>query len=237
MRIVLVILLGSVTASPYSCGQADKKPPASSSASKQKQAVPKSAAQQKGKQPQPRDDALVPPIDLGDYVGRFGKHELSAIQYSYLDFTSDPRAEFHAHGEKVCASGCAASRHPTGVLSKAKYLWLLRRFAEQPMDETSPALEELMYYGRQTQMWMHKLGTGSLDEERTKLLRAELPRTHAMISFRIIDEYGEVRVYMPPTRVPLDRRHEFRMETKNLPPLITSGTVKRVGRYHLWTRL
>jgi hypothetical protein len=37
--------------------------------------------------------------------------------------------------------------------------------------------------------------------------------------------------------VPLDRRHVFKMDTKDLPPLITSGTVKRVGLHHLWTRL
>ena len=37
--------------------------------------------------------------------------------------------------------------------------------------------------------------------------------------------------------VPLDRRHEFDMQVNNVQPLITSGTVKRVGLYHLWNRL
>jgi len=52
-----------------------------------------------------------------------------------------------------------------------------------------------------------------------------------------LDEAGEVRSWLPATRVPLDRRHEFDMEVHDVQRLITSGTVKRVGLDHLWTRL
>jgi hypothetical protein len=136
-----------------------------------------------------------------------------------------------------CASGCTAHNHPTTELSKAKYHWLLRRFAEQPLDSSSPALESLMYFGRQTNLWMQREGTAPLDKSRVHLLKRELKKTHAYLTFRVVDEHGIVRVHVPRTRVPLDRRHVYSMDTKDLPPLITSGTVKRVGLHHLWTRL
>ena len=76
-----------------------------------------------------------------------------------------------------------------------------------------------------------------LDAPREELLRRELSRTHVMVTFRLVDEHGEVRCWMPTLRVPLDIRHEFPMQTKNLQPLHTSGTVKRVGLYHIWQRI
>jgi len=57
------------------------------------------------------------------------------------------------------------------------------------------------------------------------------------ISLRILDEAGRVRSRINGVRVPLDRRHVFEMENEGLQPLVTSGTVKRVGLDHLWTRL
>lgn len=224
MRAAVCCILGSMTVAPFSCGEPAAKPV--SSAKSAKTSVVVKVPAKSGQQAVQPEDPLIPPIELGN-----------PVSVGRIDFTSDDRAKFHAHGEKVCASGCAASRHPTGTLSKAKYLWLLRRFAEQPMSEESSALESLLYFGRQSDGWIKLLGTNPLDDERTAMLRRELTRTHARISFRIVDEYGVVRTYMPPTRVPLDRRHEFKMDVKDLPPLITSGTVKRVGLHHLWTRL
>lgn len=237
MRLLLLCMMAGVALSPLDCGEQ----PAKRRAEKSEKRATAEGRTPTG--PLAADaeshpaDPLVPPIDLGEDLAPVHGGGLSDADFRQFDFTSGDRAELHAHGEKVCASGCAVSRHPTAKLTKAKYLWLLRRFAEQPLDETSPALESLMYYGRQSLLWMEKLGTGPLDEPRVALLKRELPRDHVLISFRIVDEHGVRRVFMPPTRVPLDLRHEFRMETKDLPPLITSGTVKRVGLHHLWTRL
>ena len=105
------------------------------------------------------------------------------------------------------------------------------------MDESSFALESLLYFGRQTQALLKEEGDWPLDPLRSDFLREQLRTTHAKIEIRLIDEHGEIRTWLPPTRVPFDRRHEFHMEVKNVQPLITSGTVKRVGLYHLWTRL
>jgi hypothetical protein len=153
------------------------------------------------------------------------------------DFSSDDRAHFHPHGEKVCASGCAASNHPTPNLAVDEFRRLMLEFSSGPMDETNPALESLLYYGRQTQTLMKRHGTLPLSAERVVFLQQELRHSHAIFSFRVVDEHGVVRTQMRPTRIPFDRRHVFEMEVKDLPPLVTSGTVKRVGLHHLWTRL
>ena len=196
-------------------------------------------------------DPLVPPIDL----------QPVAVQRTSVDepgdtspvlriqrgpdswdanrslFSSDSRARFEPHGDQVCASGCAASRHPTPQLDTPDFHKLMAAYRFEPMDASSTALESLLFYGRQTQQLLDQHGDRPLDASRAKFLRRELRRTHAMIAFRIVDQRGRIRTQMPPTRVPLDRRHVFDMENTDLPPLVTSGTVKRVGLHHLWTRI
>jgi hypothetical protein len=153
------------------------------------------------------------------------------------DWTADDRASFHAHGTANCASGCGPHNHPTPLLTEAEYRRLLAEFAVGSMDESNPALEALLHYNRQTTALIRQVGTKPLDPQRAALLRRELSRDHALWYFRVVDEAGTVRAEMKDMRVPLDRRHVFDMEVRNLQPLITSGTVKRVGLHHLWTRI
>mgnify|MGYP007073184874 CR=1 FL=1 len=190
-------------------------------------------------------DPLIPPIQIDGLYGGHDPHGPSIFDPDSLagriaataDFSSDSAASFHAHGEEVCASGCAASSHPTKELTRDYYHELLEQYSTQPMDESSFALESLLYFGRQTQALLKEEGDWPLDPLRSDFLREQLRTTHAKIEIRLIDEHGEIRTWLPPTRVPFDRRHEFHMEVNNVQPLITSGTVKRVGLYHLWTRL
>ncbi|MEK6247188.1 MAG: hypothetical protein N2C12_03355 [Planctomycetales bacterium] len=186
----------------------------------------------------PYAEPLVPPINIPGLTPIAQKQRISDNASTILNaFIHDPQASFHAHGSEVCASGCAASNHPTEQLTSEHFNYLLAQFATQPVDETSPAFEELLFYGRQTQSLIEQEGLGGLDRLRSSVLIAELQRTHAAVSIRLIDEHGIVRSHLNPTRVPLDRRHVFTMETHDLQPLVTSGTVKRVGLHHLWTRL
>ena len=173
----------------------------------------------------PYAEPLVPAIDLGGGGGAGG------------GFGTSPAAMFHAHGEEVCASGCAASRHPTPELTDARFRELLLKHADARPGGYDPALDELLYSGRQVLDLLDRLGGAPLTLEDEARLRRELTRDRAEIQFRIVDETGAVRVRLAPTEVPLDRRHVFRMTTENLPDLETSGTVKRVGLHHLWTRL
>ncbi len=186
---------------------------------------------------------LVPPIQLpGNYailnsIYQNGNPGIRASHVLFDDYSHDESAMFEAHGEQMCASGCAVSRHPTSTLTKSRFERLLTSFAEGSMDDTNQSLEELVYFGPQTRKLIESAGVGELDSERARFLWDALSFTHARISIRVVDEQGEVRTWIDPTRVPFDRRHVFQMQTNNIQPLVTSGTVKRVGLNHLWTRL
>lgn len=168
------------------------------------------------------EDPLVPPLKLD------------------VDFlSSDSRAHFHPHGDEVCASGCAVSRHPTKALSVKEFNRLAAAYQMDGVSEdttSSLAFDSLLYYGRQTTRMLDRF-PGAIAGAHLRRLRTELRITHARISIRVIDENGTVRSWIPPTRVPFDRRHVFDMETTKLPPHVASGTIKRVGLNRLWTRL
>lgn len=182
---------------------------------------------------------LVPPVFIGGSNPNFAVAKVAerGNKTSSDDFAHDLNAIFEPHGEKVCASGCAASRHPTEELTRDDYFRLLQEVEIEPMDRTNNALEALMYFGPQTRKFMESEGVGSLDSDRAKFIWNELDCTHAKIAIRVTDENGVIRTWLDPTRVPLDRRHVFEMKTKDLQALVTSGTVKRVGLDHIWVRL
>ncbi len=173
---------------------------------------------------------LVPPIQLFDAKG------FRDTSSGGREFEHDSTALFEPHGKKICASGCAASRHPTAELKTGYFRKLMQTYVAGQSGE-SEALEELLYYGPQTVRLIRESGFCGLDSERRNFLWNELQTTHATISIRVVDESGMVRTRAESTRVPLDRRHVFEMETNNLQPLVTSGTVKRVGLDHIWVRL
>jgi hypothetical protein len=176
------------------------------------------------------EDPLIAPIE-------FDKSIDSAPPLPNDVFAHDDRATFHPHGDRVCASGCAASRHPTEGLTNARFRKLLAEYSIEPLHEPGVALETLLYYGRQAATLLDSEGTGPLDGLRAALLKRELARQQAEVEIRVLDARGRVRASLPLTKVPLDRRHEFELDTHNLQPLVASGTVKRVGLDYLWMRL
>ncbi len=225
-------------------GEADGKQPNVAASNEQARESGDASGSSKPDAESLQHGGVVPPIQLaGRLVGALLEtptgHVAAVDAHGAEDgqFKHDNRAVFHPHGEQVCASGCALSRHPTKELKRDEYHALLAGFAGGEMDEKNLAFETLLYYGRQTKQMMQREGTAPLDSLRVLTLENELKKTHAFISIRVVDEQGEIRSWLPPTRVPLDRRHEFIMDVNNVQPLMTSGTVKRVGLYHLWTRL
>ncbi|MFK7769982.1 MAG: hypothetical protein AB8B55_22430 [Mariniblastus sp.] len=191
---------------------------------------------EKANAPEEDDSGLVPPIQIpGQLPYRLATLEQSTQLVSKFDHDAD--AIFEPHGEEVCASGCAASRHPTEHLGKSHFKRLLKEYTYEPINQTNNALEELLYYGPQTRKWIESEGIGDLDAKRADFLWNELKLTHARVSIRVTDQNGVVRSWIKPTRVPLDRRHIFPMETEQVQSLVTSGTVKRVGLNHAWVRL
>lgn len=203
-----------------------------------------------GQPVQQRQDqsGLVPPLRLpGQFPGQLpgqanglepGNDVLVSLPGANdREFAHDPTAMFEPHGEQLCASGCAASRHPTERLTRSEFLRLLHEFTYEPMDQTNNALESLLYFGPQTRQWIESVGMGTLDQERAEFLWEQLQFTHANVSIRVTDDQGVVRSWVDATRVPFDRRHLFDMKTNGVQPLVTSGTVKRVGLNHSWVRL
>ena len=167
-------------------------------------------------------DPLVPPIHV----------EQSANRFSH-----DPQAEAHAHGETMCASGCAASRHPTMRLTPNAFDALLTEYQHSAPTAENEALEKILFYSRQSREHWQRQRFACRNPLWQKVLDEELKKTHVLISLRVVDESGAIRSALTDVRVPLDRRHVFEMESDRLQPLVTSGTVKRVGLDHLWTRL
>jgi len=149
----------------------------------------------------------------------------------------DHRAHPHPHGNQVCASGCALSNHPTPRLSDGQFRDLIHEFAQQPAEAESRSLDELLYYGHQTRWMLRKHGPCEMTTAHETRLGAELSRTHALIAVRLVDETGTILAHLPETRVPLNLRHVFDVDERELPHLEASGTVKRVGLHHLWTRI
>jgi hypothetical protein len=178
---------------------------------------------------------LVPPIRVPGRTTTVSTARLT--RGGLTDFTHDDSAMFEPHGEQICASGCAVSRHPTGALTKRRFEQLLKDYSRSPLDETNSALEELLFYGPQTGRMIEQFGCAGLGKEQASFLREQLEYTHAKISIRVVDQHGIIRTWLDQSLVPFDRRHVFEMETRDLQPLVTSGTVKRVGLNHLWTRL
>ncbi len=151
-------------------------------------------------------------------------------------FDHDPQAEFHSHGHDICHSGCAASHHPTSALADDEFLRLIGECARGPLDESNFALESLLYYGAQSRERLSRLKTKWLPAEHRTFLDTQLRFTHVAISLRVIDLEGTCRASVGNVRVPLDRRHVIKLQSDQLESLVASGTVKRVGLNHLWTR-
>lgn len=257
MRMPAVVLLGGILAAPPGCGPAESPRASAVTQTERESRPPETATDGPGSADKVdggetvldsrTDEPLVPPIVLsGEPPATSPVPDETAGHHSGLsegsplldaDFSSDPRAHFHPHGNQVCASGCAVSNHPTAKLTPADFRRLMSEFAVEPLEPAGPALDALLYYGRQTRAFVEQFGTSPVSDARAAVLGRELARAHARISFRVVDERGIVRTHMPPTRVPLDRRHVFEMEVNGLQPLETSGTVKRVGLDYLWTRI
>jgi hypothetical protein len=174
----------------------------------------------------------------------------------------------HPHGKRACASGCALDQHPTPELLRGEFQRLLAMYAKEPSPadmmaisrelglegpeaqslhaEQWEGLEKLLYFGRQTLLYLDQLGPGPLDKEHEDFLRSELyfdpkdriDRLHVLVELRVIDEFGVVRLWNKPALVPLDVRFGFAYQNKDYQRIEEStGTVKRVGLYHLWQRI
>ena len=153
------------------------------------------------------------------------------------DGSSHPPDDDDGTAGSGCAAGCAALPLPESGLSPLEFDALLEKAASQPLDGENLAFETLLFHGNESLRWLDRRGHGPLGADGEALLRAELSRTHVWVGMRVIDESGVVRASLPAARVPLGERRHIRMKSSErleLPEV--SGTVRRVGLHHLWTR-
>ena len=69
-------------------------------------------------------------------------------------------------------------------------------------------------------------------------MNAELARTHAFLSVRLVAEDGTERVRLDRARILIGEKQHFFPETAaGLQAPEISGTLQRVGVSHLWARL
>ena len=107
----------------------------------------------------------------------------------------------------------------------------------QPMSADSPALEELLFHGERSRALLAQHGSWPLDATRAGFLETQLTSTHALLEVRLIDAHGVERMRLDPARFRLgERQHVHADQLVQLQPVEVSGTVKRVGLHHIWTR-
>jgi len=139
--------------------------------------------------------------------------------------------------EACTIGGCSIGHHTIPALKRKQYNRLLQSFREQPVSPESNAFEKLLYYGKQTRAFINSYGTDPLGERRSRALKRELTRTHALVSIRVTDEDGTIRLRTQRKKVPLGKSKHFPIkQTTNLKPPELSGTVYRTGVKHLWAR-
>lgn len=140
--------------------------------------------------------------------------------------------------EETCATGCAAVQDGGPVLSEEEYRVLVDDFTQGVFDVRNAALDALLFHGSRTRDLVDRLGTGALDDVSRDMLDAELARTHAFLSVRLVAEDGTERVRLDRARIPLgEKQHLFPETAVGIPAPEISGTLQRVGVSHLWARL
>ncbi|BBM82007.1 hypothetical protein [Candidatus Uabimicrobium amorphum] len=134
-----------------------------------------------------------------------------------------------------CVTGCGAIPDTTPAITKDEFMKHLQAFANSPIDEQSLDLETLLFYGKETRKWLPEQSI--LDEDHLRFLQRELQKTHAEIQLRVIDDEGNVRIELEPRIVEIGQKyHEHIHTTHDMQELEISGTIKRVGVHHLWSR-
>lgn len=136
-----------------------------------------------------------------------------------------------------CDTGCTLKKHQVPPFTIKQFHAALAAYAKAGVDEPTPALERLLFYGRRTVELIEDQGTGPLPKQHVKFLRRELARNRAVVSIRMVDAAGHVRVNLAPVTVPIGiKQHLKPPALDGSQPLEINGTVMRTGLYHLWSR-
>ncbi len=148
----------------------------------------------------------------------------------------DPLAKTKDEKEK-CLAGCSLKKHDIAPFTDEQYHAAIKAYGKAGVDETTPALDKLLFYGRRTIALIDQHGTGTLPEDHVAFLKRELARSRAIVSVRFINADGKVRVNLAPVTVPIGiKQHLKPTALDGTQPMEINGTVMRTGLYHLWSR-
>lgn len=114
---------------------------------------------------------------------------------------------------------------------------LLAAWQNDPIGESTEALDTLLFHTWESAEYVELLGTDSLDAEHATFLKQELAKSVVDVEMRLVDEHGALRGHMTSEGVPLkEKQHLVFADTGSLKRFEASGKVKRVGLHHLWSR-
>ena len=137
-----------------------------------------------------------------------------------------------------CQAGCSTANHPVRDLTEPEYRAHLAQWVSAQGEESTAALETLLFHGRQARRFVSDLGLVDLPVERASFLLRELSRTHARVWLRLVDDHGVIRASVDGARFPIgEKEHVPVTSSVRLQPPEISGTVHRTGLHHLWTRI
>lgn len=151
-----------------------------------------------------------------------------------------PPQQAHLAGETAedtapACIGCGDARHPTPRLTQIEYKRLMAAYGSE--DGEDAALDSLCYYGPQAAYMLETAGDCGVDTKKIERLKAELARDHVYFSVRVVDENNVERLTLSRSYTPFDANvHHHLSQIVNTPPCEISGTIKRIGLYHIWAR-
>lgn len=156
----------------------------------------------------------------------------------YVPGASAAPVDQHHPMPSQCASGCDVLPPALLVtLSDNAIAEHLAAYAKGAPDAPSQALDTLLFYASDTRAFLDAHPGALAQTRHRQTLQRELSRAQAEIELRVKDDSGVVRAFIPSLKVPLGQKQHLRLQHRALPGLVASGTVLRVGRDRLWTRI
>lgn len=136
-----------------------------------------------------------------------------------------------------CATGCSAVPESAYTLPRAEIRRCIDAMATQQVGTASIELETLLFHSGDVRRFAHHHGLDPLSTDRQAFLRRHLAMREASVSVRVTDESGIERIRFA-QNVPIgEKQHLHVDDATDITPPELGFTVKRVGLYHLWTRI
>jgi hypothetical protein len=135
-----------------------------------------------------------------------------------------------------CTTGCSLAKHKVPAFTPYDFEKTLAAYGTKPASEPSEELEKLLFYGSRTKQLIKEVGVADLPKAHLAFLEKELARDHAIVSLRLVDEHGQVRVNYGPTSVPFGVKQHLEPVGDDLQAMEFNGTVMRTGVNYLWSR-